>query len=356
MLVLGIESSCDETAAALVEDGRCVLSNVVASQIKTHKAFGGVVPELASREHLRNIGYVVREAFREAGRTQEDIDGIAVTCGPGLVGSLLVGVSFAKAMAFSTGKPLVPVNHVEGHIFSAFIENPDIEYPLLALTVSGGHSSLIHAPTPGEYEIIGRTRDDAAGEALDKLSKFLGLGYPGGPIIDRLARDGDPTRFAFSIPKISDGRLDFSFSGFKTAALRHIQESGIRRHRGGKVTRIVLDLVASYQQAIVDTLIRQTRRAEERLHPKSMLLVGGVACNSLLRSTFRRTFEDMPPSRPLREDAVHPRVYCPSPIYTTDNGAMIAAAGTPKLRKMPDPLFDPTLNADPGLALGIRRC
>ena len=360
MLVLGIESSCDETAAAIVKDGRQVLSNVVASQTKTHRVFGGVVPELASREHLGNIGYVVCRAFRDAGKTQDDIDGIAVTQGPGLVGSLLVGVSFAKALAFSTGKPLVPVNHIEGHIFSAFIENPDIEYPLLALTVSGGHSSLIYSPSPGTYEIIGRTRDDAAGEALDKISKFLGLGYPGGPIIDRLAKDGDPRRFAFSIPKISDGRLDFSFSGFKTAALRHIRESGIRPRRGGRVSRIIRDLVASYQQAIVDTLVRQASRAEARLNPRSMLLVGGVACNSLLRETFRRTFED---EISQRGDGCPTKVYYPSPVYTTDNAVMIAAAGTPKLRARfaadsVEPLkngvapLDLTLNADPGLELG----
>ena len=354
MLVLGIESSCDETAAALVEDGHRVLSNVVASQTKTHRAFGGVVPELASREHLGNIGYVVSQAFRDAGKTQEDIDGIAVTRGPGLVGSLLVGVSFAKAMAFSTRKPLVPVNHIEGHIFSAFIENPDIEYPLLALTVSGGHSSLIYSPSPGSYKVIGRTRDDAAGEALDKISKFLGLGYPGGPVIDNLAKDGDPRRFAFSIPKISDGRLDFSFSGFKTAALRHIQESGIKPKSGGRVSQVIRDLVASYQQAIVDTLVRQAGKAEALLNPRSMLLVGGVACNSLLRETFRRTFED---ELPPRGDAPPVRTYCPSPVYTTDNAAMIAAAGTPKLRALLardssngviTPL-DLTLNADPGL-------
>jgi len=356
MLVLGIESSCDETAAALVEDGRRVLSNIVASQTKTHRAFGGVVPELASREHLGNIGYVVHQAFRDAGKTQDDIDGIAVTQGPGLVGSLLVGVSFAKAMAFSIRKPLVPVNHIEGHIFSAFIENPDIEYPLLALTVSGGHSSLIYSPSPGTYKTIGRTRDDAAGEALDKIAKFLGLGYPGGPIIDRISKDGDPRRFAFSIPKISDGRLDFSFSGFKTAALRHIQESAIRPHRGGRrVSQIIRDLVASYQQAIVDTLIRQASRAKARLHPRSMLLVGGVACNSLLRETFRRTFED---ELPPHGEAAPVRVYCPSPVYTTDNAAMIAAAGTPKLlarlsmdSKSDIQPPDLTLNADPGLSL-----
>ena len=347
MLILGIESSCDETAAALVEDGHVVLSNVVASQVKTHRTFGGVVPELASREHLRNIGWVVQQAFKEAKKTHDDIDGIAVTQGPGLIGSLLVGVSFAKAMAFSLKKPLLPVNHVEGHIYSAFIENPGIEYPLLALVVSGGHTSLIFSPEPGHYQSIGRARDDAAGEALDKLAKFLGLGYPGGPLIDRLAQHGDPNRFSFSIPKISDGSLDFSFSGFKTAALRHIQLSGIKPRRpGGKISKIVLDLITSYQQAIVDTLVRQTQKAQSRLQPRSLLLVGGVACNSLLRKTFKRIFEEEPNQMEGRTPV---RVYYPSPVFTTDNGVMIAAAGTPKLQHA-SPL-DLALNASADLRL-----
>jgi N6-L-threonylcarbamoyladenine synthase len=326
MLVLGIESSCDETAAALVEDGRVVLANEVASQIDTHREFGGVVPELASREHLRNIGYVVSKAFTDAGIDgYAHIDGIAVTQGPGLIGSLLVGLSFAKAMAFALKKPLVPVNHLEGHIYSASIEHAEIAYPLLALVVSGGHTSLIFSPEPERYLRVARTRDDAAGEALDKLAKFLGLGYPGGPVIDRLAGRGDPRSVHFSIPKISDGSLDFSFSGFKTAALRHIEQSGIRPcRRKGRVPQPVLDLVASYQQAIVDTLVRQTQKAAERHQPRSILLVGGVACNSLLRRTFREAFEAR---------AEGPRVYYPSPILTTDNAAMIAAAGTPKLRR-----------------------
>jgi N6-L-threonylcarbamoyladenine synthase len=341
MLMLGIESSCDETAAALVEDGRKVLSNVVASQIDTHRSFGGVVPELASREHLRNIGYVVRQAFDDAGKEYGDIDGIAVTQGPGLIGSLLVGVSFAKAMAYSIDKPLVPVNHIEGHIYSAFIENPGIEYPLLALVVSGGHTSLIYSPEPGRYQSVGRARDDAAGEALDKLSKFLGLGYPGGPIIDRLSVEGDSSRFAFSIPKISDGRLDFSFSGFKTAALRHINQSGIKPHRSGRnVSRVILDLVASYQKAIIDTIVSQTKKAEARLHPRSILLVGGVACNSHLRLAFKNTFEE---KRKSREGAVPVPVYYPSPILTTDNAAMIAVAGFSHFD--PNSPMDPDLNA-----------
>jgi len=325
MLVLGIESSCDETAAALLEDGKSILSNVVASQIETHRSFGGVVPELASREHLRNIGYVVHKAFSDAGRSYDRIDGIAVTQGPGLIGSLLVGLSFAKAMAFALKKPLVPINHIEGHIYSAFIEHAEIPYPLLALAVSGGHTSLFFSPEPEMYRPVGRTRDDAAGEALDKLAKFLGLGYPGGPIIDRLAQQGDPRKFHFSIPKISDGSLDFSFSGFKTAALRHIELAGIQPHRSGrKVTQKILDLVASYQQVIVDTLISQTRKAAERHHPRSILLVGGVACNSLLRRTMKAAFEEKENGCP---------VFYPSPMLTTDNAAMIAAAGTPKLRR-----------------------
>jgi N6-L-threonylcarbamoyladenine synthase len=329
MLILGIESSCDETAAALLGEGNDVLTSVVASQVKTHRSFGGVVPELASREHLRNIGWVVRQAFKDAGKTYDDIDAIAVTQGPGLIGSLLVGVSFAKAMAFSLRKPLVPVNHIEGHIYSAFIEHPHIEYPLLALVVSGGHTSLIFSPKPRHYQSIGRARDDAAGEALDKLAKFLGLGYPGGPVIDRLAKGGDPRRFVFSIPKISDGSLDFSFSGFKTAALRHIQLSGIKPRRpGAKISKIALDLVTSYQQAIIDTLVRQTQKAAVRLYPRSILLVGGVACNSLLRKTFKTAFEEVP----RRMEGCEPvRVYYPSPELTTDNAAMIAAAGRPKL-------------------------
>jgi N6-L-threonylcarbamoyladenine synthase len=341
MLVLGIESSCDETAAALVEDGHVVLSNVVASQVKTHKSFGGVVPELASREHLRNIGYVVWRAFDDAGKTHGDIDGIAVTQGPGLIGSLLVGVSFAKALAFSIKKPLVPVNHIEGHIFSAFIENPEIEYPFLALVVSGGHTSLIYSRTQGQYQSVARARDDAAGEALDKLAKFLGLGYPGGPIIDKLSKKGSPRSFSFSIPKISDGSLDFSFSGFKTAALRHIQQAGIKPRRpGGKVSRAILNLATSYQHAIIDTLVSQTRKAVSRLHPRSILLVGGVACNSQLRLTFKRVFE---------EPGASVRVYYPSPALTTDNAAMIAAAGASRLSSSSS--LDLELNASADLRL-----
>ena len=217
MLVLGIETSCDETAAAIVRDGHEIVSSVIASQIETHKRFGGVVPELASREHLDKIVPIVDEAFERANTKTEEIDGIAVTVGPGLVGSLLVGVSYAKAMAFALQKPLVGVNHIEGHVYSVAFENPPVQYPALALIVSGGHSNLFFVPAPGKYKVLARTRDDAAGEAFDKVAKMVGLGYPGGPIIERLAREGNPRAVKFSLPRMGDGSADFSFSGLKTS-------------------------------------------------------------------------------------------------------------------------------------------
>jgi N6-L-threonylcarbamoyladenine synthase len=225
MLVLGIESSCDETAAAIVRDGREMCSSVISSQIETHKRFGGVVPELASREHLDKIVPVVEEAFSRAGVEPQEIDGIAVTQGPGLVGSLLVGLSFAKAMAYALEQPLVGVNHIEGHIYSVVFENPPIEYPAFALIVSGGHTNLFLVPAPGKYKVLARTRDDAAGEAFDKVAKMLGLGYPGGPIIERLAREGDPRAVPFSVPRMGDGLPDFSFSGLKTAVSKYVRET-----------------------------------------------------------------------------------------------------------------------------------
>src|SRR5206468_4211958 len=223
MLVLGIETSCEETAAAIVRDGCKIVSSVIASQIDTHRRFGGVVPELASREHLDKIVPIVEEAFAQAGIQAQEIDGIAVTIGPGLVGSLLVGVSYAKAMAFALSKPLVGVNHIEGHIYSVCFENPPVEYPALALIVSGGHTNLFYVPEPGKYKVVGRTRDDAAGEAFDKVAKLLGLGYPGGPIIESLAREGNPHAVKFALPRMGDNRPDFSFSGLKTAVTRHVR-------------------------------------------------------------------------------------------------------------------------------------
>src|SRR5215212_4257124 len=233
MLVLGIESSCDETAAAVVRDGREMLSSVIASQIETHRRYGGVVPELASREHLDKIVPVVEEALARAQVDRRELDGIAVTVGPGLVGSLLVGVSYAKAMAFALGIPIVGVNHIEGHIYSVVFENPPVEYPALALVVSGGHTNLFVIPEPGKYKVVARTRDDAAGEAFDKVAKLLGLGYPGGPIIERLAREGDARSVRFSVPRMGDGRPDFSFSGLKTAVSKYVRETALKPVAGG---------------------------------------------------------------------------------------------------------------------------
>src|SRR5438132_931343 len=234
MLVLGIETSCDESAAAIVRDGREMVSSVIASQVPIHRRFGGVVSEVASREHLDKIVPIVQEAFTRANVSQEQIDGIAVTIGPGLIGSLLVGVSYAKAMAFALNKPLVGVNHIEGHIYSVCFENPPVEHPALALIVSGGHTNLFFVPGPGKYKVVGRTRDDAAGEAFDKVAKLLGLGYPGGPIVEKLAREGNPDAVKFALPRMGDNRPDFSFSGLKTAVTKHVRESGLQPMQAGE--------------------------------------------------------------------------------------------------------------------------
>src|SRR2546428_9601239 len=264
MLVLGIETSCDETAAAIVRDGREIISSVIASQIKTHTRFGGVVPELASREHLDKIVPIVEEAFTQANVTKEEIDGIAVTIGPGLIGSLLVGVSYAKAMAFALNKPLVGVNHIEGHIYSVCFENPPVDHPVLALIVSGGHTNLFFVPEPGKYKVVARTRDDAAGEAFDKVAKLLGLGYPGGPIIERLAREGNPKAVEFAIPRMGDKRPDFSFSGLKTAVAKHVRETGLQRVVIGKEpSQEVKDLAASFQSVVVRSLVGTMERLAE---------------------------------------------------------------------------------------------
>lgn len=323
MLVLGIESSCDETAAAVIEDGRSIKSNVIASQVKTHAPFGGVVPELASREHLDLIAPVVESALAEAGVTLEQVDGIAVTCGPGLIGSLLVGISFAKSLAMAADKPIVGINHIEGHIYSVTFESPAVEYPAVALIVSGGHTTLFLIPEEGSYATLGRTRDDAAGEAYDKVAKLLGLGYPGGPVIDRLAKSGDPRAadLVFTLPRMDSNSLDFSFSGLKTAVLRYVREKRIEPvTNGGEPDQKIVDLVASFQDKVVRSLLARLRAAVRRHHPRTIILAGGVACNSALRSTIDA------------EDLGAP-VYYPSPILTTDNAAMIAAAGYPKLAR-----------------------
>jgi N6-L-threonylcarbamoyladenine synthase len=339
MLVLGIETSCDETAAALVRHGREILSSVISSQVPVHKRFGGVVPELASREHLDKIVPVVNDAFERADITPRDVDGIAVTVGPGLVGSLLVGVSYAKAMAYALNKPFVGVNHIEGHIYSVAFENPPIEYPAEALIVSGGHTNIFFIPEPGKYKVLSRTRDDAAGEAFDKVAKMLGLGYPGGPIIERLAREGDPHAVPFSLPRMGDGLPDFSFSGLKTAVTKHVRESGLKPvENGGEPSQAIKDLAASFQHTVVQSLVKTMERVAEENYPKTLIIAGGVACNGKLREVAKEmaTRLDLP-------------VYFPSPHLSTDNAAMIAAAGTVKLQAGQRDALD--LNADVTLRL-----
>jgi N6-L-threonylcarbamoyladenine synthase len=339
MLVLGIETSCDETAAAIVRDGREIVSSVIASQIETHKRFGGVVPELASREHLDKIVPIVEEAFSQASLQPQEIDGIAVTVGPGLVGSLLVGVSYAKAMAFALGKPLVGVNHIEGHVYSVAFGNPPVEYPALALIVSGGHSNLFLVPSPGKYKVLARTRDDAAGEAFDKVAKMMGLGYPGGPIIEKLAREGNPKAVKFSTPRMGDGSADFSFSGLKTAVTKHVRETGLQPVRSGEEpSAAIKDLAASFQSVVVRSLVGTTERLAAERAPQTLIVAGGVACNMALREAASAAAERL--GIPA---------YFPSPHLSTDNAAMIAAAGTVKLQAGERAGFD--LNADVTLRL-----
>jgi N6-L-threonylcarbamoyladenine synthase len=338
--ILGIESSCDETAAAVVEDRGRVLSSVVASQVEVHRRYGGVVPELASRRHIEAIGPVVLESLERAGVGLDEIDAVAVTCGPGLVGSLLVGVCAAKSIAWQRDLPLLAVNHLEGHVRSAFIEHPEIEFPLIALVVSGGHTSLYLCPREDEYRTLARTRDDAAGEAFDKVAKLLGLGYPGGPVIDRLAEGADESAHDFPKAVMKDRSLDFSFSGLKTAVRRHVTGAGLAHDAavGGEVSDEVRDLVASFQRAAVEQLVRRTRKACLREGIRNVVVAGGVACNRRLR----RAFEELADGEGLS-------VHVPSPRYTTDNAAMIAAAGFLHLER--GRFADWSVNADPNLRL-----
>lgn len=323
MLILGIESSCDETAAAVVRDGREILSSVIASQIEMHKPWGGVVPELASREHLEKIDPIVREALDRADVQLKDINAIAVTQGPGLIGSLLVGVCYAKSLAYSLGIPFVGVNHIEGHVYSVVFENPPVRYPVLGLIVSGGHTNIFHIPNTGAYKVVSRTRDDAAGEAFDKVSKMLGLGYPGGPIIERLARDGDPTRVRFPQAKISDGRPDLSFSGLKTAVVRYIRENSIIPHSAnGEPTQEIKDIAAGFQGAVVKALVGTMEKLAAELGPETLIVAGGVACNLALKAAAEAAAKRL--GIP---------VYFPSKHLSTDNAAMIAAAGYARLKE-----------------------
>ena len=317
MIVLGIESSCDETAAAVVRNGCEILSSEIFSQIAMHEPFGGVVPELASREHLAKILPIVESAIANAGIPKEDIDAVAVTQGPGLVGSLMVGVSFAKSFAFGLGVPCIGVNHIEGHVYSVVFENPPVEYPALALIVSGGHTNLFYLPKEGSYKVISRTRDDAAGEAYDKVAKMLGLGYPGGPFIEQAAKKGDARRIKFPQAKISDGRPDFSFSGLKTAVARYRRENSVEPLEAGtEPTQEVCDIAASFQDTVIRSLVGTVEKAAQGLPAKSLIIAGGVACNQALR--------DAAASLGSR---LNIPVYFPSRHLSTDNAAMIAAAG-----------------------------
>lgn len=317
MLVLGIESSCDETAAAVVRDGREILSSVISSQIDLHAPHGGVVPELASREHLNKIEPIVKEAIERAKITLNDLDAIAVTQGPGLVGSLLVGVCYAKALAFALEKPFIGVNHIEGHVYSVAFENPPVEYPALALIVSGGHTNLFFIPEEGKYKVVSRTRDDAAGEAFDKISKMLGLGYPGGPVIDKLAMEGDAKKIKFPIAKISDGRPDFSFSGLKTAVSRYVRENDIQPiAQNAEIPQEIKDICAGFQATVVKSLVGTMEKLAAEFQPKTLIVAGGVACNTALREAAQNVANNL-----------RIPVYFPSKHLSTDNAAMIAAAG-----------------------------
>ena len=336
VLILAIESSCDETAAAVVKNGREVLSNVINTQIAIHTEYGGVVPEIASRKHIENINPVIRKALEDAGVTLDDIDAIGVTYGPGLVGALLVGVAEAKAIAFAKNKPLVGVHHIEGHISANYVENKELEPPFVALVVSGGHTHLVKVNDYGEYEIVGRTRDDAAGEAFDKVARAIGLGYPGGPKIDKLAKEGNPDAIEFPRAHVDDAPYDFSFSGIKSAVLNYINSANMQ---GKEINRA--DVAASFQKAVVDALGSRAVRLAKECGMDKLAIAGGVASNSALRAA-------------IQEECTknNIRFYSPSPILCTDNAAMIGAAAYFEYIKGARHGYD--LNAIPNLKLGER--
>lgn len=334
--ILAIESSCDETAAAVVRNGREVRSNIISSQIDLHKLYGGVVPEIASRKHIEKINQVIKEALSEAGTTLDEIDAIGVTYGPGLVGALLVGVAEAKAIAWAKDIPLVGVHHIEGHISANYIEHPDLEPPFVCLVASGGHTHLVCVKEYGKYEILGRTRDDAAGEAYDKVARAIGLGYPGGPKIDRIAKEGNPDAIQFPKAKVNDAEYDFSFSGLKSAVLNYINGCKMKGE-----TFDPADLAASFQKAVVEVLVGNSMRAVEKLGMKKFAIAGGVASNS----AFREAMEEACEKRGMK-------FYRPSPIYCTDNAAMIGAAAYYEYLAGTRSGWD--LNAVPNLKLGER--
>ena len=333
-LILAIESSCDETAAAVVKNGREVLSNVIYTQIALHTQFGGVVPEIASRKHIEKINQVIEEALSQANVTLQDISAIAVTYGPGLVGALLVGVSAAKAISFATGIPLIGVHHISGHISANYIEHLELEPPFVCLVASGGHSHLVVVKDYGDYEIIGRTRDDAAGEAFDKVARAIGLGYPGGPKIDKLAREGNPNAIPFPRAKVAENEYDFSFSGLKSAVLNYLNSCQMK---GEEVNRA--DVAASFQKAVIDVLVEHSLHAVKEFGFDKFAIAGGVASNSSLRAAFETECE----KRGIT-------FYHPSPALCTDNAAMIGAAGYYEYKKGVRHGYD--LNAVPNLKLG----
>ena len=335
-LILGVESSCDETAAAVVKNGRCVLSNVISSQIDIHTLYGGVVPEIASRKHIERIDQVITQALDDAGVSLDDIDAIGVTYGPGLVGALLVGVAEAKAIAFAKDKPLVGVHHIEGHVSANYIQYPSLEPPFLCEIISGGHTHLVIVKDYGEFEILGRTRDDAAGEAFDKVARAIGLGYPGGPKIEKAAKSGNPHAIEFPRAHIADAPYDFSFSGLKSAVLNYLNKA---KMTGSEVNNA--DVAASFQQAVIDVLTDNALRAARDYNISSLALAGGVSSNGTLRAAFEKL---------CAENKMD--FYCPAPILCTDNAAMIASAAYYEYIKGNVAGWD--LNAVPNLKLGER--
>lgn len=336
VLILAIESSCDETAAAVVRNGREVLSNVISSQIALHTLYGGVVPEIASRKHIEKINQVIQAALDEAKVTLEDITAVGVTYGPGLVGALLVGVAEAKAIAYAAKKALIGVHHIEGHIAANFIEHPDLEPPFFSLVVSGGHTHLVRVKDYGKFDIIGRTRDDAAGEAFDKVARAIGLGYPGGPKIDRVSKEGNPDAIAFPRAHVEDAPYDFSFSGLKSAVLNYINGCQMRGEAYSQA-----DVAASFQKAVTDVLVANAMRAAEEYQIDRFAIAGGVASNSSLRQAMKEAC-----------DKHGVKLYYPSPVYCTDNAAMIGVAAYYEYRNGTRSGWD--LNAVPNLKLGER--
>lgn len=334
--ILAVESSCDETAASVVRNGREVLSNVIYSQIDLHTLYGGVVPEIASRKHIEKVNQVIEKALSDAGITLKEVTAVAVTYGPGLVGALLVGVSAAKAIAFAADKPLVGVHHIEGHISANYIENKELDPPFICLVVSGGHSHLVVVKDYGEYEIIGRTRDDAAGEAFDKIARAIGLGYPGGPKIDKVSKEGNPDAIRFPRAKVDGSTYDFSFSGLKSAVLNYLNSCEMK---GIAVNQA--DVAASFQKAVIDVLVGHSMDAVSQYHFKKFAIAGGVASNTSLRAAFEKA---------CREKGLE--FYHPSPVYCTDNAAMIGVAGYYEYCKGTRHGWD--LNAVPNLKLGER--